>query len=302
MLIRFFYTCMLCILTIFAHAQTLRIATYQYADNNRIKNIQPFADLLKAKHGMDTEVKSYPTIHDMIAGIQNNEVDIAFINTFGYFLLETSEKNYPMIPGYTLAVRSDAVDNYKTAIITPAGSTLKNLEDVGKTASKSKLMLVATGSTSGNLVPRLAFSNIGLADCENDFKSVGYAGNHTLAIQSIVNQEADISAMGFTEYEKITRDPAMAAKLKLIWRSPEIPLGPVLLHNGLHDSTRSEIVKALQSLHVENKQVLESIKEGWSEAKYASHYISINDSFYDSFRKTLGKDKDLQRILKQFAN
>src|SRR5690606_5865806 len=116
--------------------------------------------------------------------------------------------------------------------------------------------------TSGNLVPRLAFSNIGLADCENDFKSVGYAGNHTLAIQSIVNQEADISAMGFTEYEKITRDPAMAAKLKLIWRSPELPLGPVLLHKGLHDSNRTEIVKALQSLHVENKQVLESIKEG----------------------------------------
>src|SRR5690606_6817127 len=116
MLIRFFYTCMLCMLTIFAHAQTLRIATYQYADNNRIKNIQPFADRLKTKHGMDTEVKSYPTIHDMIEGIQNDEVDIAFINTFGYFLLETSEKSYPMIPGYTLAVKSDAVDNYKTAI------------------------------------------------------------------------------------------------------------------------------------------------------------------------------------------
>lgn len=302
MLIRFFYTCMLCMLTIFAYAQTLRIATYQYADNNRIKNIQPFADLLKTKHALDTEVKSYPTIHDMIEGIQNNEVDIAFINTFGYFLLETSEKDYPMIAGYTLAVRSDAVDNYKTAIVTTAGSALKNLEDIGKTASQSRLMLVATGSTSGNLVPRLAFSHIGLADCEKNFKSVGYAGNHTLAIQSIVNQEADIAAMGFTEYEKIASDPAMAAKLKLIWRSPEIPLGPVLLHNGLHHSTRLKIEKALQSLHIENKQVLESIKEGWSEAKYASHYISINDSFYDSFRKTLGKDKDLQRILKQFAN
>ena len=207
-----------------------------------------------------------------------------------------------MIPGYTLALKSDAVDNYKTAIITPAGSTIKNLEHVGKNASKSRLMLVATGSTSGNLVPRLAFSNIGLADCENDFKSVGYAGNHTLAIQSIINQQADIAAMGFTEYEKITRDPAMAAKLKLIWRSPEIPLGPVLLHKSLPDLTRSKIEKALQSLHVENKHVLESVKKGWSEAKYATHYISINDSFYNSFRKTLGNDKDLQRILKQFAN
>lgn len=302
MLIRFFYTCMLCMLTIFAHAQSLRIATYQYADNNRIKNIQPFADLLKTKHGMDMEVKSYPTIHDMIEGIQNDEVDIAFINTFGYFLLETSEKNYPMTPAYTLAVKSDAVDNYKTAIITPAGSSLKSLEDVIKTSSQSRLMLVAKGSTSGNLVPRLAFSHIGLADCEKNFKSVGYAGNHILAIQSIINQQADIAAMGFTEYEKIIRDPAMAAKLKLIWRSPEIPLGPVLLHKSLHDLTRSKIEKALQSLHVENKHVLESVKEGWSEAKYATHYISINDSYYDNFRKTLGKDKDLQRILKQFAN
>ena len=87
-------------------AQAIRIATYQYADNNRIKNIQPFADHLKSKYGYETSVKSYPTVHAFIDAIQKNEVDIAFINSFGYLLLEASGKQYPMHPVAALEVKS----------------------------------------------------------------------------------------------------------------------------------------------------------------------------------------------------
>lgn len=302
MLVKLLFMLVMGALSLATSAQSVRIATYQYADNNRVKNIQPFADHLKAEYNLHATVQSYATIHDLINAVQQHEVDVAFINTFGYLLLETSAKSNPMIPGTALQVEKDAVDNYKTAIIVPARSPLYKMDDLSKFAGQSKLMLVARGSTSGNLVPRLAFSNIGLADAEKDFRTVAYAGNHNLAIQSVLNNEADIAAMGYTEYEKMTKDPAVAKKLKLIWLSPEIPLGPVLLHKDLPVSTRSKINEALVSLHQRDMPALESIKAGWSEAKFAVNFIHITDAYYNAFRKTLGNEKDLQRILQQFAN
>lgn len=286
----------------FLAAQQLRIATYQYADNNRIKNIQPFADDLRKKYGYDAIVKSYPTVHALIDGIQRGEVDIALINTFGYLLLETSGNKYPMKPVLTLEVREDAKDNYKTAIIASINSPIHSLAEIKKFSAPTRLMLVAKGSTSGNLVPRLALSGQGIPDPEKSFASVQYAGNHSLAVEKVLTGQADIACMGHTEYDKAGKDSLSNNKIKLIWLSPEIPLGPVLFHKNMDPALATIIEKAFLVLHIENPAALESVKAGWSEAKQAIHYIRITDTYYDSFRKTFGRKKELQRILRQFID
>jgi len=283
-------------------AQPIKIATYQYADNNRIQNIQPFAEHIKKKYGLETIVKSYPTVHAFISSIQKGEVDIALINTFGYLILETSDKKYPMKPVLTLNVKEDARDNYKTAFITASNSPVKGMADIKKISNQIRLVLVAEGSTSGNLVPRLALSGSGIINPEKEFASLQYAGNHSLAIEKILNNQADLACMGYTEYEKAINDSSKKSKIKLIWLSPEIPLGPVLIHEKIDSSGKAIIEKAFFDLHIENAAAIESIKAGWSEAKQANYYIKITDSYYNSFRNTFGKKKDMQRILRQFAN
>jgi phosphate/phosphite/phosphonate ABC transporter binding protein len=278
------------------------IATYQYADNDRIANIEPFAQHLKTKYGIDARVKSYPTVHAFIDAIRNNEADIALINTFGYFLLQSADKPYPMKPLLTLAISEDARDNYKTAFLSSRSSTIRSLADIKKAAAATKLALVAKGSTSGNMLPRLALSYAGIKDAEQTFLKVMYAGNHAKAIDAVLNDEADLATMGFTEYQRyLARDTANSSKLQLVWVSPEIPLGPVLFNNKLTQQEVATISKAFFELNDKNPAVLASIKAGWSEAKQATKYIAISDSFYDPFRKVLGNQKDLERILKQFA-
>lgn len=285
-----------------AAAQPLRIATYQYADNNRIANIQPFANELKSKYGIDAEVKSYPTVHAFIEAIRRDEVDIALINTFGYFLLQASGKSYPMQPLLALEVSETAKDNYKTAFLVNPNSPIHTLDDIKKAAGKTRLALVAKGSTSGNLVPRLALSYAGVPDAEASFAELSYAGTHATAIDAILNNKADLATMGLTEYQRyLAKDPSNAARLRLVWSSPEIPLGPVLFNKKLSGEKLQQLQKAFTALHVQNPAVLASIKAGWSEAKQATRYIIITDSFYDPFRKVLGNKEDLQRILKQFA-
>ena len=292
----------LLIISVIAFAQTLRLATYQYADNNRIKNISPLAGYLQAKLGCEVTVHSYPTVHAFIEAIRNNETDIALINTFGYLLLEASSQKYSMVPALTLYVRDDAKDNYKTCFVVPASSPIHSLEDAKQFAATSKLMLVATGSTSGNLVPRLVLSRISLTDVETQFQSFEYGKTHAATLQAVVNNQADIAAMGYTEYQKLESDTSAIRKIRRVWLSPEIPLGPVLLSKHLSALQQKNITEALLNLHTADTAALESLKAGWSEAKQATHYITIKTSFYDSFKKMLGKKEDLQRILTQFAN
>jgi phosphonate transport system substrate-binding protein len=280
----------------------VRIATYQYADNNRIANIEPFAKYLQDGYGIQAQVRSYPTVHAFIDAIRNDEVDIALINTFGYFLLQAADKPYPMRPLLTLAVSDDAKDNYKTAFLSSPSSTIRSLQEIKKVAAKTRLALVAKGSTSGNMLPRLAFSYAGIRDAEQSFSKVMYAGTHAKAIDALLNGEADLATMGLTEYQRyLSRDSSYASKLRLVWVSPEIPLGPVLFNKKLTQEQQATIRKAFLDLNEKKPEALSAIKAGWSEAKQATNYIDITDAFYDPFRKVLGNQKDLERILRQFA-
>lgn len=285
-----------------ATSQSLVIATYQYADNNRIANIQPLADHIAKQTGQRVQVKSYATVHLFIEAIQNNEVDIALINSFGYFLLEASSKKYPMKPYAVLHVREDAKDNYKTAIVIANRFAADTLRDVKRIASSARLMLVSPGSTSGNLVPRLAFSSIGIINPETDFKTVSYGKNHKAAIDAVIDGNADIASVGSTEYFSLLQDTSRANQIKLLWLSPEIPLGPVLINNRMSGELRESIVALLLNLHQSNGLALESVKNGWSEAKQTDYFIRLPKNYYTPFLQQSGDEKTMTRILKQFAN
>lgn len=285
-----------------AVSQPLRIATYQYADNDRIACVSPLATRLSAALGSHADVKSYPTVHAFIEAIRNDEVDVALINTFGYLLLQASGKPYPMQPLLTLEINEKAKDNYKTAFLVHPSLPVKDLMDIKGSAEKMRLALVAKGSTSGNMLPRLALSYAGITDAEKTFAAVQYAGTHAKAIDAILSHEADLATMGFTEYQRyLSRDSSNALKLKLIWTSPEIPLGPVLFNKRIGKDQLRILTKAFLDLHQTDPEALAAVKAGWSEAKQAEKYIAITDAFYDPFRKVLGNPGDLERILKQFA-
>lgn len=280
--------------------QTIRIATYQYADNPRTRNLQPLADHLSRSFGWKTEVKSYPTVPAFIEAIQKGEVDIAFINTFGYLLLETSNKPYPMKAALVMVTPDSVKANYQTAFVSSLSSGIRSWKDVAEKAAQSRLALVFAGSTSGNLVPRLSLTGIGITDAEKSFRSVFYAGTHVSALEQVLKDSAELAAMGSNEYEKLT--PEMKKKINLVALSPEIPLGPALISTTLEKTIQKNIEQALLNLATTDKSTFDSLKSAWSEAKQANRFILLADHYYQPFLQHFGNKEQIYPILKMFAN
>ncbi|MEP1095834.1 MAG: PhnD/SsuA/transferrin family substrate-binding protein [Cyclobacteriaceae bacterium] len=280
-------------------AKPLRLATYTYSTNDRIENLKPFSLELEKLLKRPVNIKSYPDVASFIEGIKSNEVDVALINTLGYLLLSLDNKN--MQPTATLRVKSDAVDNYKTVVLTNR-TDINDLNSLKSEVANLSMMFVAEGSTSGNLVPRLLLSSLGIKSPNEQFKEVKYGGNHTSTFNKLVAGEADICAIGSNEYFKqIQKDSSFLESVKPLWISEEIPLGPVLLNNSLTSSEKENITSSILSLHENNFDALQSIKEGWSEAKQAEKFYPITDSYYDNFRMVNGNNTDLADILDLFV-
>lgn len=276
----------------------IRLATYTYADNDRLTNLQPLARLLEEELDRSVQIKSYPDVALFISGIKSDEVDIALINTLGYLLLSLDNQN--MEVATTLKVVKDAQDNYKTVLLTNVND-IESLDDLYESKADLAISFVAKGSTSGNLVPRLLLSSLGIKSPETQFQSMTYGGNHTSTFDQLVHGEIDVCAIGSNEYFKqMEANPLLSDSIRLLWISEEIPLGPVLVNRGLSKADSNKITGLLLQLHKTNDKVLQSIKAGWSEAKQAEKYYPITDSYYDDFRRVNGNNTDLSEILNLF--
>ncbi len=278
---------------------TFVVATYTYHTNNRISNLKPLSFALEKILDRPVQLKSYPDVPSFMQGIQNEEVDLAFINTLGYLLL--SQDSMEMTPIAALKVRPNAIDNYKTVLLS-RNKGINSLEALEKNSENLSISLVAEGSTSGNLVPRLLLSSLGIKSPEKRFKKFEYGGNHTSTLSNLLEGNTDVCAVGSNEYhEWIKRDSTQLDSISVLWVSKEIPLGPALLHNRLDDSDRKKVTDFLLELHISNPDAVESFKQGWSEASQTERFHPITDEYYDNFREVEGKSANLSSVLNFFS-
>jgi phosphonate transport system substrate-binding protein len=165
-------------------------------------------------------------------------------------------------------------------------------------ASDFMLVLVSEGSTSGNLVPRLKLASMQPGYPERFFLEVQYTNNHKLAMERALKGEFALCAFGSDEYYKLGAD---TVRLKKLWESPAIPLGPVVYRKALPESVRDELQKALLQLHEQNPEALRSIKAGWIEAHAADRYMAVKEEYYESLLQLSHNREVAMLIIRNFA-
>lgn len=276
--------------------QPLVIATYQYGDNPRILNIEPFARHFGEGADIKTIVKSYPSVSLLLQAMNKGEVDVAFMNTFGYLMLKEQTSSFEI--SAALHLPDSAASVYKSVIVAHRQFFCNSIEDVVAQAGDNILILVSPGSTSGNLVPRLKLASVMPDDPEKFFLEVQYAERHDVALQNMLKEKFSMAAFGREEYYKLGAD---TVKIQKVWESPSIPLGPVVCKKDLPENLKIILKKALLELHEQNPEALESVKSGWTEAKPADKYMAIDDTYYESLIKLAGSRERAMKIIRKFA-
>lgn len=184
---------------------------------------------------------------------------------------------------FAAGIRKGASDaTYFAYFVVPADSPIKNFSDVkGKT-----LALNNVGSTSGDLIPQVELSKIGLSvKNPKHFKRVFYAGSHDACLLATINKHADVCGMSSRNFDARLADGTFKkSQVRIIHTSTPVPPPPLAYSKKLPQEVRNKIKAA----------TLEAHKHGriGGYGGEMDRYIEVKDSDYDLLR-------EVERLLKE---
>ena len=238
-----------------------------------VESYSPFLDYLEEKLNRPIELvqrRTYLEINDLI---EHGEVDLAFVctsayiqghDTFGMELLVA-----PQVKGKT---------TYNSFLIVPASSDAQSMEDLrGKVFAFTDPI-----SLSGRVYPTYVVQGLGFTP-EEFFARTFFTYSHDEAIRAVASGVADGAAVDSLVYEfALARDPSLAQKVRVIHRSPDFGIPPVVVS----PFTRPQVKEELRSL------LLAMASDPAARAALASigvdGFVPIDDSAYDGVRALLG--------------
>ncbi len=275
----------------------------------QVDRYQPMVDILSDELGMPVEFNfatSYSAvIESMIAG----NVDIAQFGAFSYVI---ATGNGADITPVAIATKEGKEPSYRSYGITQANND--GITSIKDFAGKA-VCFVDPGSTSGFLFPSAGLLEVGI-DPETGVKGT-FAGGHDASALSVANgtceagfafdtmvttqliEQGDLHGV-IDKVESETVNPDQA-ELKIVWKGPDIPNGPVAIQNKLPQSLRDEVSRVfLEEINVDSY-----VKRGKCTSKDdckigdedAGFYGKVNDSLYDGVRRVCEQTKSAKCAL-----
>ncbi len=146
--------------------------------------------------------------------------------------------------GQVFAQSVDAEGNpgYWSLIITHKDSPISSADDVMKCDKSLSFGNGDPNSTSGFLVPSVYLFSAKGVEPKDCFKAVTNA-NHETNLMAVVNKQVDVATNNTESLRNFTKkDPASAALVKEVWRSPLIPSDPIVWRKDLDDNSKAKIM------------------------------------------------------------
>ncbi|GAA3586156.1 MULTISPECIES: phosphonate ABC transporter substrate-binding protein [Gibbsiella] len=234
-------------------------ATQQIGDNQCVKQ---FFD---KELGVETRLRNSSDYTGVIQGLLGGKVDLVLsMSPSSFASVYLKDPNAVDIVGIAVDDK-DQSRGYHSVVVVKADSPYKKLEDL-----KGKAFGFADpDSTSGFLIPDQTFKKTfgGNSDDKynNFFSSVTFSGGHEQDILGVLNGQFDGAVTwtsmvgdyntGYTvgAFTRLIRmdHPNLMQQIRIIWQSPLIPNGPVLVSNKLPADFKQKVVAAIHKLDKE---------------------------------------------------
>ncbi|MEG3112292.1 phosphonate ABC transporter substrate-binding protein [Pantoea sp. T14] len=235
-------------------------ATQQIGDNQCVKS---FFD---KELNVDTQMRNASDYSGVIQGLLGGKIDMVLsMSPASFASVYLQDPKAVDIVGIVVDDK-DQSRGYHSVVVVKADSPYKKLEDL-----KGKAFGMADpDSTSGFLMPNQAFKKEfgGSVDDKynNFFSSVTFSGGHEQDILGVLNDQfagavtwtslVGDRSTGYTSgaFTRMMRmdQPDLMNKIRIIWQSPLIPNGPVLVSNKLPAEFKAKVVAAIKKLDKED--------------------------------------------------
>jgi len=235
-------------------------ATQQIGDNQCVKS---FFD---KELNVDTQMRNASDYSGVIQGLLGGKIDMVLsMSPASFASVYLQDPKAVDIVGIVVDDK-DQSRGYHSVVVVKADSPYKKLEDL-----KGKAFGMADpDSTSGFLMPNQAFKKDfgGSVDDKynNFFSSVTFSGGHEQDILGVLNDQfagavtwtslVGDRSTGYTSgaFTRMMRmdQPDLMNKIRIIWQSPLIPNGPVLVSNKLPAEFKAKVVAAIKKLDKED--------------------------------------------------
>lgn len=211
--------------------------------------------------------RTYQEVNDLLA---DGQVDVAFVCTSAYV---AGKQDFNMQLLTAPQVNGAAV--YHSNLIVPVASPVTSMADLrGKVFAFTDPM-----SFSGRVYPTSLVRALG-AEPETFFGRIFFTYSHDNAIRAVADGLADAAAVDSLVYDfALARDPSLAAKVKVIHRSPPFGIPPVVVGPDVRPQLRAELHDLLLGL--------QDVPEGPTilAALGFDRFVPIEDAAYDSVRQ-----------------
>lgn len=203
---------------------------------------QPLLEDLRKRLGRPVTTVSVSSYAGLSGAIGAQRVDIAFLS--GKLAVEAVTHQRMRV--FAQFVRSDGAMGNVAMLVVRADSAIRNLDDLLTT--RGGRWRYARGeplSVTGYTAPEAyVFAPRGL-NSDTFFSSV-HVGGHQGNLLAVVNRTADVASSNNPDMDLFQRNfPREAAQLKVIWRSPLIPSGVLVMRDGLPESLRRTLTTFL---------------------------------------------------------
>ena len=214
----------------------------------------------------------------VVEGLLSHFVDVAVLGPYTYVIANSKAPTvevfatYAKRPGHM----QEEGPGYRGVLISKKGSKYTSI----KSLKGSLVGLTDPGSTSGNLMPRVAFTKVIGMELEKFFDKVVYTGSHELSTVAVVQGKVDAAFVASHRFDNVVnKGEATLEGVNILWQSDPIPQDPFVYRNTLCNDIKANIRETFLDLKGKpgSKTFLDNVKSNTFVEMSSDDYNIIRD-------------------------
>jgi len=239
---------------------------------------KPVTDRMEKLTGKKIQFFMPTSYASVVEGLLSHFVDIAVLGPYTYVIANSKDPSvevfatYAKRPGHM----QEEGPGYRGVLISKKGSKYTSI----KSLKGSLVGLTDPGSTSGNLMPRVAFTKVIGMELEKFFDKVVYTGSHELSTVAVVQGKVDAAFVASHRFDNVVnKGEATLEGVNILWQSDPIPQDPFVYRNTLCNDILANIRETFLDLKGKpgSKTFLDNVKSNTFVEMSSDDYNIIRD-------------------------